>query len=240
MSFDRNAINYQQGRPPYPQRVYDLLTQYGLGTGCRTLEIGAGSGLATAELLARGADVTAVEPGAALAGLLRGLCPDDRLTVVHAHFEHADLAPESFDLAVAATSWHWVDGTLAVPKVASLLRLGGGLAVWWIIFGDPDRPRTEFRSLLDPLYARLMPGEIDDGRPPKPMRTEEWLSQLQAGGLFACPTIEVIRWMQRLTVVSARALWATFPNVAELDADARDAFLAGRREGGRRCRRARR
>jgi SAM-dependent methyltransferase len=227
MSFDRHAIAYHQGRPPYPQRVYDLLTdEYGLTAGCRVLEIGAGSGTATSELLARGAHVTAVEPGASLAQLLRERHADDPLTVCNADFEHADIALASFDLVVAATSWHWVDGALGVPKVASLLRPEGGLAVWWTIFGDPGRPNTEFRSLLDPLYARFMPGEVDDGRPPLPLRSEQWLSQLQAGGWFARTNIETIRWTQRLTAESARALWATFPNVAELAAEDRDEFLA--------------
>jgi SAM-dependent methyltransferase len=228
MSFDRNAVAYQQGRPPYPHEVYELLTvHYGLSAGCKVVEIGAGTGITTSQLLSRGALVTAVEPGAALAGFLRARLAGDRLRVVHADFENADLPPASFDLAVAATSWHWVDATTGVPKVATLVRPGGGFAIWWTIFGDPDRPHTEFRSLLDPLYARYMPGEVDDGRPPKPMRTEQWLTQLQAGGWFTRPGIDLIRWTQPLTRVTAAALWATFPNVAELAAADRAAFLAG-------------
>lgn len=228
MSFDRNVITYHQARPPYPSQVYDLLTgHYGLTAGCRVLEIGAGSGIATCELLARGAHVTAVEPGAAFVRHLRNQHPNEPLSVIHTDFEHANLPPASFDLAVAATSWHWVDTTLAVPKVASVLRPDGGLVVWWTVFGDPDRPHTEFRSLLDPLYARFMPHEIDDGRPPKPMRTQEWLSQLQTGGWFSRPQVETIRWTQGLTADAARALWATFPNVAELAPSDQDAFLAG-------------
>ncbi|HZM83928.1 MAG TPA: rRNA adenine N-6-methyltransferase family protein [Candidatus Limnocylindrales bacterium] len=72
MSFDRDAAGYYQGRPPYPQRVYDLLADnYGLAPGCQVLEVGPGSGTATDALLARGAHVTAVEPGGSLAELLR-------------------------------------------------------------------------------------------------------------------------------------------------------------------------
>jgi SAM-dependent methyltransferase len=228
MSFDRNAVVYHEGRPAYPSRVYELLAdEYGLTAGFRVLEIGAGSGIASSELLARGAVVTAVEPGVSLAGLLRQRHDRDRLTVVTADFEHADLAPGSFDIAVAATSWHWLDATVAVPKAASLLRPAGALAVWWTVFGDPDQPQTEFRSLLDRLYRRHMPDEVDDRRPPKPLRTEEWQNQLQAGGWFDRPVVEMIRWSQRLTADSARALWATFPNVGELAIEDRDAFLTG-------------
>lgn len=228
LSFDRDVVAYQQGRPPYLPRVYDLLAvHYGLSAGCRVVEIGAGSGIATSELLARGAHVTAVEPGAAFVDLLRERHAGEPLTVVHADFERAHLPEAVFDLVVAATSWHWVDGIVGVPRVASLLRPRGGFAVWWTLFGDPDRPRTEFRSVLDLLYARFMPGEVDDGRPPKPLRTEEWMAQLQAGGWFLRPDIELIRWTQRLTARSATALWATFPNVAQLPPADRNAFLTG-------------
>ena len=48
-----------------------LTDGYGLEPMCRAREVGAGSGIATAGLLARGARVTAVEPGDALANMLR-------------------------------------------------------------------------------------------------------------------------------------------------------------------------
>jgi hypothetical protein len=128
---------------------------------------------------------------------------------------------------VAATSWHWVDGDAGIPKVAGALRPGGALAVWWTIFGDPEQPHTEFRSVLAPLYEQYMPHERDDGQPPPPMRTEKWRQQLSAGGWFESPAIEQIPWTQQLTPGSARRLWATFPNVAELPTGDRDAFLTG-------------
>jgi hypothetical protein len=72
VSFDGRTDEYRLARPAYPVRVYQVLTdRCGLGPGARLLEIGPGTGQATRELLARGADVLAVEPGARLA--------DDRL-----------------------------------------------------------------------------------------------------------------------------------------------------------------
>lgn len=88
MSVDRGAYAYHQGRPPYPDAVYALLVaEFGLAPGCRVLEVGAGSGIATDALLSHGAQVTAVEPGANLARLLRQRHPAAALTVVTADFE---------------------------------------------------------------------------------------------------------------------------------------------------------
>lgn len=147
--------------------------------------------------------------------------------MVAADLEQAELPAAHYDLCVAATSWHWVDPEAAVPKTAGLLRPSGGLVIWWTIFGDPDRKHTEFRSALDPLYLRYLPGEVDDGRPPKPLRADEWREHLQAGGWFEPPGMELFRWTQHLTAASACALWATFPNVAGLPTSDRDGFLAG-------------
>lgn len=64
MSFNARADEYRLARPPYPERLYEILAKRcGLGAGTRVLEIGPGTGQATRELLARGASVVAVEPG---------------------------------------------------------------------------------------------------------------------------------------------------------------------------------
>jgi hypothetical protein len=101
------------------------------------------------------------------------------------------------------------------------------LAVWWTVFGDPEQPHTEFRSVLQLLYDRHLPHEHNDGQPPLPMRIEHWRQHLSAGGWFDPPAIEILRWSQALTPTTARSLWATFPNIAELPVPDRDAFLVG-------------
>jgi SAM-dependent methyltransferase len=222
--FNRSPHAYRDARPPYPARVYEILTaECGLGAGSRVLELGPGTGQATSELLARGADVVAVEPGAGLAAVLTERCGGERLRVVVADIEHADLPPGAYDLAVSATAFHWVDPGRALPKVASLLAPGGYLAVWWTVFGDPERP-TDFRRALDDIYARHLPDERRD-HTPGPLRVESWSDELRRGGWFGEVSVDLIRWTQQLTVASARSLWSSFPNVGELPAPRREAFL---------------
>ncbi|GIG07705.1 methyltransferase domain-containing protein [Catellatospora coxensis] len=226
MSFDGDASGYQRGRPPYPDAVFQLLAdRCELRPGARVLEIGAGTGLATGPLLAAGAHVTAVEPGANLAEVLSAVHGCDRLHVVVADFETADLTG-GHDLAVAATALHWLDPATSTEKIGKLVRPGGWLAAWWTEFGDRDRP-TEFRDRLDEVYRDLLPGEpgYRQGRS-HAFDTDRWRRQLTAGGWFGDVAVEVMTWQQTLTPQAARDLWSTFPNIAELDPDDRESFLS--------------
>ena len=225
-SFNAHADDYRTGRPGYPPRVYELLAERcGLTAGSRVIEVGAGAGHATTELIARGANVVAVEPGEALAAMLRARCPS--AVVVDGEIETADIPCAPFDLAVAATAWHWVDSARALPRVAGLVRPGGWFAVWWNEFGDPAQ-RTEFRLGLDDVYRRFLPDEMHDPTDiPASMRVAEWTERLRRDGYFDRVEAEMIRWSYRLTSDRARRLWATFPNVNELSPADRTGFLAG-------------
>lgn len=50
-----------------------------------------------------------------------------------------------FDAVIAATSFHWLDQSIALPKLGRTLRPGGWAAIWWTLFSDPYRD--------DPLLA---------------------------------------------------------------------------------------
>ena len=221
LSFDRDAPGYTTARPPYPARVFDILAHCGLGPGARVLEIGAGSGQATRELLRRGAHVVAVEPGANLAASLARL-DSPHLSVIQSDLERAAVPAGPYDLAVAATSFHWLELEVALPRLAGLVRPGGWLVVWWTVFTDPMR-RTPFRTAMDDIYRRYKP---DDSRSyPGPLGVGSWSAELRRGGWFGDLTVDLIPWSYRLTPDRARGLWATFTDIIALDEPWRSRFL---------------
>ncbi|GAA3799894.1 class I SAM-dependent methyltransferase [Cellulomonas soli] len=220
MHFERMAEDYAAARPPYPEALFEELTRAGvLGAGVRVLEVGAGAGLATAALVAAGCEVTAVEPGRRLATLLSQSVPG--ATVVNSRLEDVELPGASIDSAVAATSMHWVDLAVGLPLLHGLLRPGGRLAVWRMVFGDPS-VRSPFRELVDEVVARR-----PAGRGPAPRGDlRPTMDELAAGGWFEPLGTTWWRWTAELSSERVRRLFATFsdwsPEEVEAAAQAAD------------------
>ncbi len=212
LHFDRVAATYRHARPDYPADVYDLLAAHGaISPGLRVLEVGAGSGQATAELLRRGCVVDAVEPGPALSADLRARFAGDRLTVIEATVEDVELPDSTYDAVLAATSLHWVDTAVALPRLHAALRPGGRLGVWWAVFADRES-RTPFRQRMDEIARRH--GMADDATP-RPLRTRERAAELESGGWFGDVESHVLRWTHEMTPAGVRALFTTFPTWGE-------------------------
>ncbi len=118
------------------------------------LEIGSGTGQATRPLLERGAArLVAIEPDPELAAFLLTVT-DGRPEILHTTLEEAALPPATFDLAVAASSFHWIDAKAGLAVVRRALRPGGWWAMWWTHFGDDSRP-DPFRDAIDPVLTDL-------------------------------------------------------------------------------------
>ncbi len=153
--FDRVAGEYDRNRPSYPEQLIDLACETaGLQRGDRVLEIGCGTGQLTGSLLARGLRVTAVEPGAQLAGLARErLRGNDRLEIVKVRFEDAHLPHEHFRAAFSASAIHWVDPNVGWRRAADALVPGGTLALIQYFGLREPRSADDQQALLDALTA---------------------------------------------------------------------------------------
>jgi SAM-dependent methyltransferase len=123
-SFGAAARVYDARRPRYPaQLIDDLLMQ-----GARTvLDVGAGTGIASEQILGRGVNVLAVEPDPRMAEVASG----KGIPIEIGTFENWDPAERRFDLVVFGQSFHWVNPDIALPKVHRLLPSGGRLALMW-------------------------------------------------------------------------------------------------------------
>jgi SAM-dependent methyltransferase len=228
--FGTDPGRYDRARPPYPPFVFTtLVDRCGLERGTAVLEIGAGTGKATAPVLELGADpLVAVEPNAALAAYLaeRTAAAPARVDIRVEPFETVEVPSASFDLAMAATSFHWIDPDVGLAKVARSLRPGGWWAAWWNLYGDPDRDDPFHLATQDLLAA--VPPSISDApeRPWYALDAERRSAELEAAG-FEAPRQEVVRWVATFTTEAIVELYSTFSTLAVVDADERDHILAG-------------
>ena len=162
LHFEQMAQDYADSRPPYPHELYAHLQGAGvIGPGVRVLEVGAGAGLATRDLVALGCEVTALEPGPRLAAILGERVP--AVQVLVSTLEAADLPEGAFDTAVAATALHWVDPATGMPILHRAVRPGGPLAVWRHRFGVDGAP-GDFRQRVQ---------QVVDARPPERVTGED-------------------------------------------------------------------
>jgi SAM-dependent methyltransferase len=205
MHFEAHADDYAGARPPYPDALWDKIRDLGVLTpGLRALDLGAGTGQATAALLAAGLRVTAAEPGPRLAAQIRASVP--AATVIVSRAEDLDIPVGSFDLVVAATSIHWMDLDIVLPKVRRLLTPTGVLLVWRNVFGDPDFP-TPFRAKV----AQIVAARVGPARPgPDAEDSLATAAALAQRGLFAVDGIFTYRWSIELDEAQVRALFTTF------------------------------
>lgn len=195
-TFDTAAELYNRARPAYPEELFDALVQHtGVSAGARVLEIGSATGIATLPLARRGLEVTCVELGVHLAAVARRRLAGYRnVEIVEGDFETWRPPPDvTFDLVLAATSWHWINPAIGYPKVAALLGPGGHLAVWTashVFPGDGDRFFRDLQDIYDEIGEGLPPGA------PWPTLAELAPHGLQetSNGLFVTTTVARFEW----------------------------------------------
>jgi SAM-dependent methyltransferase len=176
-SFGAAARVYDAHRPRYPdQLIDDLLMQ----SPQAVLDVGAGTGIVSEQLVAKGVNVLAVEPDPRMADVAR----DKGIRVEIGTFESWDAAERRFDLVVFGSSFHWVNPDIALPKVHRLLTSGGRLALMW----NRLSPTHPTHSDLAEIYRDYMdPGSSVFGGSPKDRvdtdrRTERMIASITASG----------------------------------------------------------
>ena len=123
-AFGSVADAYDRGRPSYTRDAVAWATS---AEPLTVLELGAGTGKLTEQLVALGHDVHATEPDVAMIEVLRRRLPGVRTSVTGA--EDIPAPDRSYDVVVAAQAFHWFDHERALPEIARVLKPGGHLAV---------------------------------------------------------------------------------------------------------------
>jgi SAM-dependent methyltransferase len=199
-TFDEIADLYDRARPQCPDQLFDdLFAQAGMEpSGKDVLEIGCGTGQATLPLARRGCNVIGVEMGQNLARIARAKtaqCPNVR--IVNRRFEEWEPDGASFDIVLAATSWHWLDSRVRYGKVAGVLRPSGVLA---FTTGGHALPSgfDPFFTQIQACYEAIGAARID-WPPPPPDAMPDASEEINRSGYFEDVRVTRRVWTEEFT-----------------------------------------
>ncbi|MEA2232073.1 MAG: hypothetical protein QOD83_1889 [Solirubrobacteraceae bacterium] len=123
-SIHPDALAYERSRPGYPAEAVDALVA--ALPGRDVIDLAAGTGKLTRDLLARGLDVVAVEPRAEMRAAIE---PPAR--VIEGSAEAIPLPAGSADAVAIAQAFHWFAVPAALAEIHRVLRSDGVLALLW-------------------------------------------------------------------------------------------------------------
>ena len=147
LSFERVADVYERARPQYaPDALAWLAERLPLR---RVLDLGAGTGKLTRQLVELGADVIAVEPGDEMRAVLQRVLPE--VEALAGSAEAIPLPDASVDVVTAAQAFHWFRTGEALAEIHRVLRPGGGFAFMWNHWDDDDPLLRSLNDLVDAL-----------------------------------------------------------------------------------------
>jgi ubiquinone/menaquinone biosynthesis C-methylase UbiE len=189
--FDAAAEEYDAARPSYPPGVYDVLESRTHGLAGKVVaDGGAGTGIVARQLLDRGADVVAFDPGP---GVLRqAIARTPGLPAVIADAAAVPLRSGGLDMVCFGQSWHWVDQAAGAREMSRLLRSRGWWAAWWNhAWADGEDWFDEYNDLLEttcPPFSRHL-REVD-----------RCAAAMAAQSAFSRPERHILPWERRVTI----------------------------------------
>jgi SAM-dependent methyltransferase len=121
---------YQSARPDYPsEAVAYLVATLRITERSHVVDLGAGTGIFTGQLMPYGPRITAVEPAAGMRAVLAARLPS--VEVLEGCDVDMPLESGSADCVVVAQAFHWFDAPRALREIHRVLVEGGGLGLIW-------------------------------------------------------------------------------------------------------------
>ncbi len=165
--FSDRAKLYSQARPDYPGSALDFIEAQLHGGGGEVLDIGAGTGISSRALAAKGFRVTALEPNEEMLQEAREHpAYREKIEFVKARAEQTGLSSDTFDGILCAQAFHWFDPDLALIEFCRLLKSAGWLFLMWNERDEKDEFTKRYgdllRTLPDTSRVELKRGEAAD------------------------------------------------------------------------------
>ncbi len=218
------AESYERWRPSYaPELVAWVAEELRLGPGRTVVDVAAGTGKLTRQLVPTGARVVAVEPLDEMRVELAAAVPG--AVALAGAAEELPLPDASADAITVASAMHWFDLDRALPELHRVLRPGGRLAVL-----------DQGRDLADALQQQVQ--AVIGPYVPDPAGFRRWRDELAASGLFGQLEDRETSFEQLLEADGLAERIGTISYVARLPAEERARVLDRIRAIGRAQRRS--
>lgn len=205
-SFGSVAEVYERSRPLYPEDAVRWLVG---DTPADVLDLGAGTGKLTRQLVALGHRVVAVDPLPEMLAQLRAVVPG--VEALEGMGESIPLAADSVGVVTIAQAFHWLDPVAALPEIARVLRPGGVLALVWNMRQEND------------LLSGALEGMIDSGT----VESGDAVRPIDASGLFGAVETASFGSAQRVDRGMLLDLVLSRSYCASMAPDERDEVLEG-------------
>lgn len=159
MTFNDDVKNYDRYRPDYPKELFDDIIKYSNKSLKNVFEIGAGTGQATKHFAKLKSNITAIDIGENMVNYLSEKfknCSD--IKCICSSFENYKCENKIFDLVYCATAFHWLDEKSALPKIKSILKDNGIIALFW---NHPfvGRRNNIVHDEIRKVYAKYRPND---------------------------------------------------------------------------------
>ncbi len=228
-SFGDGASAYERYRPGPPPDAVDWVLPTPVG---RVVDLGAGTGALTQQLVDRAGEVIGVEPDDRMRAVLAAEVPGCR--AVAGRGEAIPVPDGSADAVLASSSWHWMDLRPTLGEVGRVLVPRGVLGVVWS-GPDPEGPflmqaramlagnraghgdEAESGGAVDPGLAGMIMTDVD-----RPASTLEIPDDVP----FEQPDHKVFRWDVALNADELIGLLTTFSWIITMDEATRNGVLA--------------
>jgi len=163
--FQAGAAAYERGRPGYPREAIEwLVRQLSLAPERTVLDIGAGTGKLTRELVATGAQVVAIEPVPAMREQLERAVAAAR--AVDGTAEALPVGDESVDAITVAQAFHWFDVPRALAEFHRVLRPAGRFVLIWNRRNLDQPLHREISAIIEPYHGDTPRHQRGAWRPP--------------------------------------------------------------------------
>lgn len=127
--FGENAETYARYRPKYPDFLFKTISKSIDGKKQKAIDVGAGTGISSVQLLQYFDEVIALEPDAKLANFIKKNLNNKGLSVVEGDFNSLHTNTAEIDIINCSASFHWLNSNEFLAKSKFSLRLGGAICI---------------------------------------------------------------------------------------------------------------